>query len=65
MSLKVMASYLYVPLDYAIPSPIAHNLLVSHGAVHHAEDPLLPRVAVLTHIQTQPGLVLGQGEAPA
>ena len=38
---------------------------MSHGSVHHAEDPLLPRVAVLTHLQTQPGLVLGQGEAPA
>ena len=38
---------------------------MSHCAVHHAEDPLLPRVAVLTHLQTQPGLVLGQGEAPA
>ena len=38
---------------------------MSHGSVHHAEDPLLPRVAVLTHLQTQPRLVLGQGEAPA
>ena len=38
---------------------------MSHCAVHHAEDPLLPRVAVLTQLQTQPRLVLGQGEAPA